>query len=557
MDLDCFVYPGWEPLIRPASARRDWMDQSPESFAYRCLPLAIANSHGWEILSPCGFEVVWNGGAAAEDVVVRPDAESDSHRLPVALFGVGTVTFHVEGLIRTPPGWNLWVGGPPNGAKDGIAPLNGIIETDWSPYSFTMNWKLTRPGRSVRFEVGEPIAHFFPVERKALESIRPRFRPIDDDPDLKAKFEAWSRSRDAFQVRMREAPPATPSEKWQKLYYRGMDPAGQCPITDHQSKLRAAPFEGQALVAPRSPRPAAQAKPSVGAVTSDPSNAPAATQGPGGFAEKKYAWILETLDRQARLSAKASGLFRSEGLTEADFLDLHYAANRPLIIGGEMTAWEALRLWTPAYLRERIGDQMVEVQAERGGDPDFERYKDRHRQTLSFATFIDRITSDGPGNDLYITAYNSAANRKALAPLSADLGTLPKVLRQHGPGEGGMAWIGPANTFTPLHHDLTNNLLVQIVGRKRILMASPLATPHIYNDLHVFSEIKDVLDPGIDLVRYANLPKVRFYDFTLNPGDALFIPIGWWHQVTALDFSVSMTHTNFLWPNEGHEAHPA
>ncbi|MDR3507935.1 MAG: DUF6065 family protein, partial [Caulobacteraceae bacterium] len=61
MDLICYLHPGWEPLIRPSPATRGWMDDTPESFAYRCLPLNIANAHGWEILNPCAFEAVWNG----------------------------------------------------------------------------------------------------------------------------------------------------------------------------------------------------------------------------------------------------------------------------------------------------------------------------------------------------------------------------------------------------------------------------------------------------------------------------------------------------------------
>lgn len=46
------------------------------------------------------------------------------------------------------------------------------------------------------------------------------------------------------------------------------------------------------------------------------------------------------------------------------------------------------------------------------------------------------------------------------------------------------------------------------------------------------------------------------YDVELDPGDMLFIPIGWWHQVRALNFSVMLTCTNFLWPNLGHETFP-
>ena len=54
-ELICYVREGWAPRVVPAAPRREWMDATTESFAYRCLPLAIANSHGWEMLSPCGF----------------------------------------------------------------------------------------------------------------------------------------------------------------------------------------------------------------------------------------------------------------------------------------------------------------------------------------------------------------------------------------------------------------------------------------------------------------------------------------------------------------------
>ena len=46
-------------------------------------------------------------------------------------------------------------------------------------------------------------------------------------------------------------------------------------------------------------------------------------------------------------------------------------------------------------------------------------------------------------------------------------------------------------------------------------------------------------------------------DYLMRSVDALFIPLGWWHQVSALDFSVTITHTNFHWPNDFHTDYPA
>lgn len=36
----------------------------------------------------------------------------------------------------------------------------------------------------------------------------------------------------------------------------------------------------------------------------------------------------------------------------------------------------------------------------------------------------------------------------------------------------------------------------------------------------------------------------------IGPGDALFIPVGWWHHVVSLDASCSVLFTNFAWPND-------
>lgn len=547
MDLRCYVYPGWEPRIRAASPRREWMDETPERFAYRCLPLNIANAHGWEILSPCGFEAEWNGGSAPADVVVRPDPGTPAHRAPVALFGQGTFTFHVEGILRTPPGFNLWVGGSPNHAKDGIAPLGGIIETDWSPYSFTMNWRFTRPNHIVRFEENEPFCFFFPVERHLAESVRPRVVAIDEEPELKRQFEEWSRSRDAFHVEMAANPPDNPSAKWQKFYYRGMLSDGRPGIDDHQSKLRLAEFDGVAAFHRETP-----AKPACPVAQPEP---PANGHAESDRLAAKYEWILTS---QKRLRALAPRVIeRKRGISPEEFLVQHYAANQPVILDSELAGWPALGRWTAAYLKDLIGPREIEVQADRSADPDFERNMTDHRRKMPFDQFIDRITQDGNGNgnDLYLTAYNSAANAAALEALHRDLGFLDKLLTRDGGAVHGMPWIGSANSFTPLHHDLTNNLLLQITGRKRVLLVAPEFTPQLYNDRHVYSRIRDLGEPGI-VERYPALEGVHVHQVILEPGDALFIPLGWWHQVTALDFSVTFTHTNFHWPNDFYASHP-
>ncbi|MEE4452637.1 cupin-like domain-containing protein [Novosphingobium resinovorum] len=295
------------------------------------------------------------------------------------------------------------------------------------------------------------------------------------------------------------------------------------------------------------------ARPYTGGPRSVPAPPPPPTPAP---AERTVAarrdWLLGVQERQRQLSAQACGLMRARGLSGQAFLDNFYAPGRPVVIEGAIADWPALGRWTPDYLAAKVGSAPVEYQGGRSGAADFELAKDRHTRTMPFDAFIALVgRNDTPGNEAYITAYNNHRNTAAFAPLMADVRPIDAYLG----AEPGMLWIGPAGTFTPLHFDLTNNMLIEVTGRKHLRLVPPAHTQYMYNDRHVFSAVHDLDDPArIDahpLVRQATV-----YDVVLEPGDMLFIPIGWWHQVRALDFSVMMTATNFLWPNLGHESFP-
>ncbi|HEY5289195.1 MAG TPA: DUF6065 family protein [Caulobacteraceae bacterium] len=557
MELTAYLHPGWVPLIRAAPATRAWMSATPESFAYRCLPLNIANAHGWEMLSPCGFEAVWDGGDGTPAVTIHLDAGADSERGPVSLFGQGVITFHVEAIFRTPPGWDLWVGGPPNGMKDAIAPLTGIIETDWSPFTFTMNWRFTRSGQPVRFEAMEPFCFLFPVQRGSVEAFEPAFAPLEADPATAARFRAWSEARDEFHARMQREPPKTPADRWQKHYYRGVDVGGESLVPDHRSKLRLKAFDR--TKAPNVPIPPADdaSLPASPRVAAAPSPAQAQEIAALRLALAKREWLLEIVERQRALAPAESSIERRTDVGSQEFLECYYAVGRPVILRGEMDDWPALVRWTPDYLKAKVGSAIVEYQGGRTANARFEMEKDLHRREAPFGAFIDSITKIGAGNDAYLTAYNSERNGEALTPLSEDMGYLDKFLTRDVAAPHGMPWIGPAGTVTSLHHDLTNNFIAQVVGRKRLIVLPAAEVGRLYNDRHVFSRISDLEARDIDLTLYPRLVGAKLYEVMLEPGEILFMPLAWWHQVKSLDFSVTVTYTNFLWPNDGYATYPA
>ena len=99
MRLTCFPTGDAPPKIEPSSPHRAWMDETRDAFAYRCLPLTIANAHGWEVLCPASFSATWNGGTDKEAIAIRSNALP--HLLPVSHFGEGILTFHLDALFRT------------------------------------------------------------------------------------------------------------------------------------------------------------------------------------------------------------------------------------------------------------------------------------------------------------------------------------------------------------------------------------------------------------------------------------------------------------------------
>lgn len=239
--LICYGLPRQPLDIRPAPHERDWMDATDQRYAYRCLPLTIANAHGWEILCPTGFSAYWNGQLATDAITITPDQEGQ--KPAVSHFGYGIMTFHVSAVFRTEPGYDLMVQGPINRPKDAIAPLTGIVETDWTPFTFTMNWQFTRPNTVIRFEAGEPFCHLFPTKRGDLERLEPEFRAIETNPELEAEFQAWTASRANFLATLHTPNTEAAAQKWQKHYYRGQNLEGSgIAADDHRTRIRLRPF---------------------------------------------------------------------------------------------------------------------------------------------------------------------------------------------------------------------------------------------------------------------------------------------------------------------------
>lgn len=221
----------------------------------------------------------------------------------------------------------------------------------------------------------------------------------------------------------------------------------------------------------------------------------------------------------------------------ADFFANHYRLNLPVVI--DLPAWPALK-WDMTDIATRIGmGRQVEVQWGRTRNPRYELESMSLKTLISFEGFLEEMLG-GEDNSTYLTAQNTGANREAFANLWRDVGPLPSFLTPHP--EMGFFWLG-RDTTTPLHHDETNNLMCQVMGHKLIRLFPPDERDKLDPSIGVHSHLGWVSDQDI-FERNLN-----FIDVWLAPGQALFLPAGWWHCVKSYGVALTIVYTNFIWQN--------
>jgi hypothetical protein len=223
-----------------ADWQREWMDNTPVKFAYRCLPLTIANQTGWWIYNPVGFTAVWNGQQRPGSTQFLFDSDPGTWGVWINdQFGSGIITWNVPFLFRTKPhGTRLLVTGPANYFRHGVQPLMAIVESDWIYMSFTMNYKITSSRLPIRFDQGEPLLQVIPIPGALftnLEEATVTYMKLEKDPEMHHAYQTWNDARLKL-INDKKASIAK-GDLWQKDYFVGRDIMGRPTVSGHKTKL--------------------------------------------------------------------------------------------------------------------------------------------------------------------------------------------------------------------------------------------------------------------------------------------------------------------------------
>jgi hypothetical protein len=284
--------------------------------------------------------------------------------------------------------------------------------------------------------------------------------------------------------------------------------------------------------------PAREAERRVEEILASPAYAAAA---PHARRARQLETILSLQRRVARRGPDPEGVERVEGLSADAFFARYYATSTPVIIPDLIPSWPAAG-WTMGTFRDRFGDATVKITDGREADPDYDMHAAVRTREVKMRELVDRIEATEASNDFYMVAQNRNLEDPALEGVFDDMRFDRGILDPTRRAGCTALWLGPAGTVTPLHHDTANILFCQIRGEKRVKLISPLEICLIEGATAMYAAV----DPEVpDLSRHPWLADVLVREVVLGPGDALFIPVGWWHHVRALSASISLAFVGF------------
>tara|TARA_B100000085_G_C18555525_1_gene517533 strand:- start:1374 stop:2108 length:735 start_codon:yes stop_codon:yes gene_type:complete len=208
--------------IEKSTYKRDWMDAYPNAFAYRCLPLKIANECGWVIKCPVDFDAVYttdNDPVGSATVTIKGSGDDEKYKNYImSHFGRGVITFSLPFILKTPEPWCIWARGYPNHYKENVSFLEGIVETYWLHSTFTYNIRLVEKNKVVSFKKGEPLIFMTCININDINKSSMCHNSMDNYPELQEGYDKWNVSRAKFNADKNRGP-----NDWQKDYQKGLN----------------------------------------------------------------------------------------------------------------------------------------------------------------------------------------------------------------------------------------------------------------------------------------------------------------------------------------------
>jgi hypothetical protein len=224
-----------------------------------------------------------------------------------------------------------------------------------------------------------------------------------------------------------------------------------------------------------------------------------------------------------------------ENINTEKFNRIYFKTQKPVVIKGLSKNTEAAKKWSIAYFKETMGDVIVDVY-DNGNKKSAKSAFTVPDLKMKFGDYLDILSKNEHTNlriflfDLF--KYEARLKKEFPCPYLFK-GLLDNI---------GHMFFGGKGTTVRIHYDIdmSNVLHTHFAGSKRVVLIAPEYTTFLYClPLNTYS----LIDPdNPDYNRYPALKYVKGYDFVLEAGDSLFMPSGYWHYMTYLESSFSVSY---------------
>lgn len=218
-----------------------------------------------------------------------------------------------------------------------------------------------------------------------------------------------------------------------------------------------------------------------------------------------------------------------------------FSPKRPAVLKGCISHWRALKLWKNLdYLNKVAGSRTVPIEIG-------SRYteEDWTQHLVNFSEFVQKHISMKSEKIGYLAQHQLF---EQIPELKDDF-AIPEYCNFSENEEAEQpdinVWFGPGGTVSPLHFDPKNNLLCQVFGYKRVILYHPDDSANLYPyDTRLLNNTAQVDPTNPDYEKWPRFSQAKGMMCYLKPGEMLYIPPKWWHHVTALTPSFSIS---FWW----------
>lgn len=226
---------------------------------------------------------------------------------------------------------------------------------------------------------------------------------------------------------------------------------------------------------------------------------------------------------------------REKKISRKDFLERYVKTQKPVVIEQLIEDWPAYKKWDLNYIREVAGEKTVPLFDGKKTISSEYKFNEPHLH-MKMSKYLD-LLEKGP------TSY-----RIFLYHLLREVPSLQKDFQYPKIGlrilkQVPMLFFGGENSKVFMHYDIdfANILHFHFHGKKRCILFPPSETKFLYKVPHALITREDIDFMNPDLEKFPALKKAKGMVTELNHGESLYMPEGYWHQMTYLTPGFSMS----------------